>query len=397
MCFDLPVCYIILIYKVKFSLKEINDMDYILEADIYEGCNQLNMLEYSLECIGIDENEFVNEGANIKEKIKNIGKTVLGWIDSARGFLKKILDFVFRKSKVADAAYESAEKKAEQAADNMDKATPEQAESKAAKTVSNIMRITTNLNKQIEMKDKEIEKSGSDTDNTDTKSDAIPITKGNVSKTDTNTKPGRCSVKTINTQKVGDFLASAQQEIHSISSCAHDMDKIFKLAKNTDSDKLIKKDSNFNSKMDVSMKARYIANPAREFLEDEVYTIEEISKGKRRVHKEIIQVINNNKKYIDSVQDRLEKIINQSDKELSNVRGKVNVYRKELEKMVSESKDSSYTRAYTYLCDSFIRLRLITISSNKSINRAAQFVIKYKVTLAGYLSAIAAGSSSEAA
>ena len=44
-------------------------MDYILEADIYEGCNQLNMLEYSLECIGIDENEFVNEGANIKEKI----------------------------------------------------------------------------------------------------------------------------------------------------------------------------------------------------------------------------------------------------------------------------------------------------------------------------------------
>ena len=38
-------------------------MDYILEADIYEGCNQLNMLEYSLECIGIDENEFGNEGA----------------------------------------------------------------------------------------------------------------------------------------------------------------------------------------------------------------------------------------------------------------------------------------------------------------------------------------------
>lgn len=45
-------------------------MDYILEADIYEGCNQLNMLEYSLECIGIDENEFVNEGANIKEKLR---------------------------------------------------------------------------------------------------------------------------------------------------------------------------------------------------------------------------------------------------------------------------------------------------------------------------------------
>lgn len=206
-------------------------MDYILEADIYEGCNQLNMLEYSLECIGIDENEFVNEGANIKEKIKNIGKTILGWIDSARGFLKKILDFVFRKSKVADAAYESAEKKAEQAADNMDKATPEQAESKATKTVSNIMRITMNLNKQIEMKDKEIEKLGSDTDNTDTKSDIIPITKGNVSKTDTNAKPGRCTVKTINTQKVGEFLASAQQNIHAISSCAHDMDKIFKLAK----------------------------------------------------------------------------------------------------------------------------------------------------------------------
>jgi hypothetical protein len=70
MCFDFPVCCIILIYIVKFSLKENNDMDYILEADIYEGCNQLNMLEYSLECIGIDENKFVNEGANIKEKLR---------------------------------------------------------------------------------------------------------------------------------------------------------------------------------------------------------------------------------------------------------------------------------------------------------------------------------------
>ena len=366
-------------------------MDYILEADIYEGCSQLNMLEYSLNYIGIDENEFVNEGVNIKEKVKDIGKTILGWIDSARGFLKKVLDFVFRKSKVADAAYNSAEKKAEQAADNIDKATPEQAESKAARTVNNIMKITMNLNKQIEMKDTE------KTSSSDTKADIVPITKGNVSTTKTDVKPGRCSVKTLNTQKVGDFLASAQQEIHAISSCAHDMDKIFKIAKNTDSDKLFKKDSNFNSKMDASMKAGYITNPAREFLEDEIYTIEEISKGKRRVHKEIIQVINNNKKYIDSIQDRLEKIINQSDKELLNVRGKVNVYRKELEKMVSESKDSSYTRAYTYLYDSFIRLRTITISSNKSINRAAQFVIKYKVTLAGYLSAIAAGSSSSEA
>lgn len=373
-------------------------MDYILEADIYEGCSQLNMLEYSLEYIGIDESEFVNEGVNIKEKIKDIGKTILGWIDSARGFLKKVLDFVFRKSKVADAAYNSTEKKAEQAANNMDKVTPEQAESKATRTVNNIMKITMNLNKQIEMRDKETEKSSSTDGTTDTKADIIPITKGDVSTTTkTNTNQGRCTVKTLNTQKVGEFLASAQQNIHTISSCMHDMDKIFKIAKNTDSDKLFKKDSNFNSKMDASMKAGYITNPAREFLEDEIYTIEEISKGKRRVHKEIIQVINNNKKYIDSIQDRLEKIINQSDKELLNVRGKVNVYRKELEKMVSESKDSSYTRAYTYLYDSFIRLRSITISSNKSINKAAQFVIKYKVTLAGYLSAIAAGSSSSEA
>ena len=370
-------------------------MDYILEADIYEGCNQLNMLEYSLECIGIDENEFVNEGANIKEKIKNIGKTVLGWIDNARVLLKKVLDFIFRKSKVADVAYESAEKKAEQAADNMDKATPEQAESKAAKTVNNIMKITMNLNKQIEMKDKEIEKSGS---NDSTKADIIPITKGNVSTTDTNQKPGRCSVKTLNTQKVGEFLASAQQSIHSISSCAHDMDKIFKSIntknpKENDTDKLGKKDSKFDSKISAALKIPYISNPAKAFLEDEVYTIEEVSRGKRKIHKEIIQIINNNKKYIDSIQDRLEKIINQSDKELANVRKKVTAYTSALNNMMS----SSYNKIYESINDSFYRLRSNTIYCNKIINTAAQFVIKYKVTLAGYLSDIAATSSSQAA
>lgn len=368
-------------------------MDYILEADIYEGCSQLNMLEYSLECIGIDENEFVNEGANIKEKIKNIGKTVLGWIDNARGLLKKVLDFIFRKSKVADVAYESAEKKAEQAADNMDKATTEQAESKAAKTVNNIMKITMNLNKQIEMKDKEIEKSGSDTD---TKADIIPITKGNVSTKDT--KPGRCSVKTLNTQKVGEFLAASQQSIHAISSCAHDMDEIFKSIntknpKENDTDKLDKKDSKFDSKISAALKIHYISNPAKAFLEDEVYTIEEISRGKRKIHKEIIQIINNNKKYIDSIQDRLEKIINQSDKELANVRKKVTTYTSALNNMMS----SSYNKIYQYINDSFYRLRSNTIYCNKIINTAAQFVIKYKVTLAGYLSAIAATSSSQAA
>lgn len=378
-------------------------MDYILEADIYEGCSQLNMLEYSLECIGIDENEFVNEGANIKEKIKNIGKTVLGWIDNARGLLKKVWDFVFRKSKVADAAYESAEKKAEQAADNMDKATPEQAESKAAKTVSNIMRITMNLNKRIEMKDKETEKSGSDTDNTDTKADIIPITKGNVSTTDTNPKPGRCSVKTLNTQKVGEFLASSQQNIHAISSCMNDMDKIFKSIniKNpdeNDTDKLYKKDDRFSRRSDEvrrGINPEY-RNPEKAFLEDEFYTIQELSRGKRKIHKEIIQVINTNKKYIDSIQDRLEKIINQVDKELSKVRQKVKSYTNELDKIERNLgyENSMIYRIFKSNCTYFQRE---VTNSNEIINTAAQFVIKYKVTLAGYLSAIAATSSSQAA
>ena len=375
-------------------------MDYILEADIYEGCNQLNMLEYSLECIGIDENEFVNEGANIKEKIKNIGKTVLGWIDNARVLLKKVLDFIFRKSKVADVAYESAEKKAEQAADNMDKATPEQAESKAAKTVNNIMKITMNLNKQIEMKDKEIEKSGS---NDSTKADIIPITKGNVSTTDTNTKPGRCSVKTLNTQKVGEFLASSQQNIHAISSCMNDMDKIFKSIniKNpdeNDTDKLYKKDDRFSRRSDEvrrGIKPEY-GNPEKAFLEDEFYTIEEISRGKRKVFKEIIQNINNNNKSIDSIQDRLEKIINQVDKELSKVRQKVKSYTNELDKIERNLgyENSMIYRIFKSNCTYFQRE---VTNSNEIINTAAQFVIKYKVTLAGYLSAIAATSSSQAA
>lgn len=376
-------------------------MDYILEADIYEGCNQLNMLEYSLECIGIDENEFVNEGANIKEKIKNIGKTILGWIDSARGFLKKILDFVFRKSKVADAAYESAEKKAEQAADNMDKATPEQAESKATKTVSNIMRITMNLNKQIEMKDKEIEKLGSDTDNTDTKSDIIPITKGNASKTDTNAKPGRCTVKTINTQKVGEFLASAQQNIHAISSCINSMDKLFKSLdfenpEKNNYDKFSKSENRFSEReiaVRYGLHGEYY-NPAKAFLEDETYTIQELSKGKRKIHKEIIQVINTNKKYIDSIQDRLEKIISQSDKELAKVRQKVQLYVDKIHKM--EGREG-YHAAYGAFGSDMQFFRKHVTRSNEIINTSAQFVIKYKVTLAGYLSAIAAGSSSEAA
>lgn len=375
-------------------------MDYILEADIYEGCNQLNMLEYSLECIGIDENEFVNEGANIKEKFKNIGKTILGWIDNARGFLKKVWDFVFRKSKVADAAYESAEKKAEQAADNMDKATPEQAESKAAKTVSNIMRITMNLNKQIEMKDKEIEKSVSDTD---TKADIIPITKGNVSTTDTNPKPGRCSVKTLKTQEVGVFLASAQQNIHAISSCMNDMDKIFKSIniKNpdeNDTDKLYKKDDRFSRRSDEvrrGINPEY-RNPEKAFLDDEFYTIQELSRGKRKIHKEIIQIINTNKKYIDSIQDRLEKIINQVDKELSKVRQKVKSYTNELDKIERNLgyENSMIYRIFKSNCTYFQRE---VTNSNEIINTAAQFVIKYKVTLAGYLSAIAATSSSQAA
>lgn len=369
-------------------------MDYILEADIYEGCNQLNMLEYSLECIGIDENEFVNEGANIKEKFKNIGKTILGWIDNARGFLKKVWDFVFRKSKVADAAYESAEKKAEQAADNMDKATPEQAESKAAKTVSNIMRITMNLNKQIEMKDKEIEKSGSDAD---TKADIIPITKGNVSTTYTNPKPGRCSVKTLKTQEVGVFLASAQQNINAISSCINSMDKLFKSLdfenpEKNNYDKFSKSENRFFER-DIAVRRgldRKYYNPAKAFLEDETYTIQELSRGKRKIHKEIIQVINTNKKYIDSIQDRLEKIISQSDKELAKVKQKVQLYVNKIDKMKEYN-------AYKYFISDMQFFRKHVTRSNEIINTAAQFVIKYKVTLAGYLSAIAATSSSQAA
>lgn len=321
-------------------------MDYILEADIYEVCNQLNMLEYSLECVGIDENEFVNEGANIKEKIKNIDKTVLGWIDSARGFLKKILDFVFRKSKVADAAYESAEKKAEQAADNMDKATPEQAESKDTKTVSNIMRIT------------------------------------------------------INTQKVGEFLASAQQNIHVISSCINSMDKLFKSLdfenpEKNNYDKFSKSENRFSEReiaVRYGLHGEYY-NPAKAFLEDETYTIQELSKGKRKIHKEIIQVINTNKKYIDSIQDRLEKIISQSDKELAKVRQKVQLYVDKIHKM--EGRKGYH--AYGAFGSDMQFFRKHVTRSNEIINTSAQFVIKYKVTLAGYLSAIAAGSSSEVA
>lgn len=285
----------------------------------------------------------------------------------------------------------------------MDKATPEQAESKAAKTVSNIMRITMNLNKRIEMKDKETEKSGSDTDNTDTKADIIPITKGNVSTTDTNPKPGRCSVKTLNTQKVGEFLASSQQNIHAISSCMNDMDKIFKSIniKNpdeNDTDKLYKKDDRFSRRSDEvrrGINPEY-RNPEKAFLEDEFYTIQELSRGKRKIHKEIIQVINTNKKYIDSIQDRLEKIINQVDKELSKVRQKVKSYTNELDKIERNLgyENSMIYRIFKSNCTYFQRE---VTNSNEIINTAAQFVIKYKVTLAGYLSAIAATSSSQAA
>jgi len=373
-------------------------MDYILEADIYEGCSQLNMLEYSLEHIGIDENEFVNEGVNIKEKAKNIGKTILNWIDNARGFLKKILDFIFRKSKVVDTAFNSAEKKAEQAVDNMDKTSPEQAGNKANRAINNIEKITMNLNKQIEMKD--TEKSTSSDGTTGTKADIVPINKGDISTTKTDVNSGKCTVKTLNTQKVGDFLANAQQQIHGISSCAHDMDKIFKSInvrnpEETDIDKLSKKDTKFVSKVDTVLKMPIeYANPAKAFLEDEVFTVKDLArKPNRPLFKEIIQVINTNKKYIDSIQDRLEKIINQSDKELANVRKKVVTYGKVLDDIMR----SSYNKTYESISNAFYNLRTYARISNKTINNGAQFVIKYKTTLAGYLSAIAATSSSQAA
>lgn len=376
-------------------------MNYILEADIYEGCSQLNMLEYSLECIGIDENEFVNEGFNIKEKVKNIGKTILGWIDNAKGFLKKVTDFVFRKSKVADVAYSSAEKKAEQAVNNMDKVAPEQAEAKATKVANNITKVTTNLNKQMEAKDKEIEKSTSTDGTADVKIDTTSNNKADSS----SVKAGRCAVKTLNTQKVGEFLAQSQQNIHAIASCMNDMDKIFKSIdtenfNKNDTDRLSKKDDSFSRRSDAVRRGidpKY-SNPAKVFLEDEFYTIEEISKGKRKVHKEIIQVINTNKKYIDSVQDRLEKIISQVDKELSKVKQKVEVYTNKLDRVeydldLGRENSTIYVR-FRENCRYFQRE---VTNSNYIINTAAQFVIKYKITLIGYLSAIAAGSSSEAA
>lgn len=260
--------------------------------------------------------------------------------------MKKILDFVFRKSKVADAAYESAEKKAEQAADNMDKATPEQAESKDTKTVSNIMRIT------------------------------------------------------INTQKVGEFLASAQQNIHVISSCINNMDKLFKSLdfenpEKNNYDKFSKSENRFSEReiaVRYGLHGEYY-NPAKAFLEDETYTIQELSKGKRKIHKEIIQVINTNKKYIDSIQDRLEKIISQSDEELAKVRQKVQLYVDKIHKM--EGRKGYH--AYKYFSSDMKFFRKHVTRSNEIINTSAQFVIKYKVTLAGYLSAITAGSSSEVA
>ncbi len=376
-------------------------MNYILEADIYEGCSQLNMLEYSLECIGIDENEFVNEGFNIKEKVKNIGKTILGWIDNAKGFLKKVTDFVFRKSKVADVAYSSAEKKAEQAVNNMDKVAPEQAEAKATKVANNITKVTTNLNRQMEAKDKEIEKSTSTDGTVDVKIDTTSNNKADSS----SVKAGRCTVKTLNTQKVGEFLAQSQQNIHAIASCMNDMDKIFKSIdtenfNKNDTDRLSKKDDSFSRRSDAVRRGidpKY-SNPAKVFLEDEIFTIKEVSRGKWKIHKEIIQVINNNKKYIDSVQDRLEKIISQVDKELSKVKQKVEVYTNKLDRVeydldLGRENSTIYVR-FRENCRYFQRE---VTNSNYIINTAAQFVIKYKTTLIGYLSAIAAGSSSEAA
>lgn len=72
---------------------------------------------------------------------------------------------------------------------------------------------------------------------------------------------------------------------------------------------------------------------------------------------------------------------------------KVTTYTSALNNMMS----SSYNKIYESINDSFYRLRSNTIYCNKIINTSAQFVIKYKVTLAGYLSAIAATSSSQVA
>lgn len=88
------------------------------------------------------------------------------------------------------------------------------------------------------------------------------------------------------------------------------------------------------------------------------------------------------------------KIISQSDKELAKVRQKVQLYVDKIHKM--EGREG-YHAAYGAFGSDMQFFRKHVTRSNEIINTSAQFVIKYKVTLAGYLSAIAAGSSSEAA
>ena len=175
------------------------------------------------------------------------------------------------------------------------------------------------------------------------------------------------------------------------------MDKLFKSLdfenpEKNNYDKVSKSENRFSEREIAVMHGldRKYCNPAKAFLEDETYTIQELSRGKRKIHKEIIQVINTNKKYIDSIQDRLEKIISQSDKELAKVKQKVQLYVNKIDKMKEYN-------AYRYFSSDMQFLRKHVTRSNKIINTAAQFVIKYKVTLAGYLSAIAATSSSQAA
>lgn len=179
------------------------------------------------------------------------------------------------------------------------------------------------------------------------------------------------------------------------------MDKLFKSLdfenpEKNNYDKFSKSENRFSEReiaVRYGLHGEYY-NPAKAFLEDETYTIQELSKGKRKIHKEIIQVINTNKKYIDSIQDRLEKIISQSDKELAKVRQKVQLYVDKIHKM--EGREG-YHAAYGAFGSDMQFFRKHVTRSNEIINTSAQFVIKYKVTLAGYLSAIAAGSSSEAA